>query len=136
MQPDPATVQLVQEWLIRARHDPLAAELLNQNPQLRDTASYHCQQAAEKALKGYLVWAGLPAPRTHNLPELMHQCTSAEAAFATLEPAARTLNPYAVLFRYPDAVLDPTEAQVHDGIRLAQTIYDFVERHIPPSARP
>jgi HEPN domain-containing protein len=136
MQPDPATVQLVQAWLVKARHDLLSAELLSQNPEPRDIAAYHCQQGAEKALKGFLVWARVAFVRTHDLDELLRQCISTEPAFSALGPAAKVLSPYAVIFRYPDVVLDPTEAEVRDGIRLARTIYDFVERQIPPSAWP
>src|SRR5690348_14899512 len=101
MQPDAATVQLVQAWLIKARHDLLAAELLNQNPELRDTAAYHCQQAAEKALKGFLVWANSVPPKTHNLVGLLGDCVSVDPAFSSLDSTARVLSPYAVLFRYP-----------------------------------
>lgn len=49
--------QLVLSWLTKAQHDLAAAEVLSQSVlSLLDTAIYHCQQAAEKSLKGYLVF--------------------------------------------------------------------------------
>jgi HEPN domain-containing protein len=33
-----------------------------------------CQQAAEKALKGFLTWHGRPFRKTHNLEEIGEQC--------------------------------------------------------------
>ncbi|HEY7294444.1 MAG TPA: HEPN domain-containing protein [Dehalococcoidia bacterium] len=55
MPPDPARLELVRGRLIKGRHDLLIADLASRNPELRDVAVYHCQQAAEKALKAYLV---------------------------------------------------------------------------------
>lgn len=52
-----AKQQLVKSWLIKAEHDLISAHVLAAHkPPLLDTAVYHCQQAAEKALKGFLVF--------------------------------------------------------------------------------
>jgi len=52
-----AKAQLVQSWLAKAQHDLAAARVLAASaPPLLDTAIYHCQQATEKAIKGYLVF--------------------------------------------------------------------------------
>jgi HEPN domain-containing protein len=72
MQPNAATLRLVRGWMRKARHDLLAAEELSRNPELLDAAVYHRQQAAEKALKGYLTWNGIAPSRTHDLRELVH----------------------------------------------------------------
>jgi HEPN domain-containing protein len=53
---DDAKCELVREWLSIAQRDLVAARrLVTGNEPLWDTAVYHCQQAAEKAVKGYLV---------------------------------------------------------------------------------
>ena len=44
---------LVQQWLQKARRDLMAAQKLGL--ELPDIAIYHCQQGAEKALKGFLI---------------------------------------------------------------------------------
>jgi len=47
--------QEVQQWLIKSEHDLQAAQLLfDSQASLLDVVVYHCQQAVEKALKGYL----------------------------------------------------------------------------------
>lgn len=57
-------VRAVQQWLIKARNDLRSAQrLLTAKPPLLDTAAYHCQQAAEKALKGYLTLHEAPIPQ-------------------------------------------------------------------------
>lgn len=52
--------ELVRSWLTKAASDLKSARLLGlaEEPPL-DTAIYHCQQTAEKALKAYLVSRGL-----------------------------------------------------------------------------
>ena len=45
----------IQEWVNVAENDLKSAyKLLFENDPVRDTACFHCQQAAEKILKAYL----------------------------------------------------------------------------------
>jgi len=56
---DEATLELVRGWLVKAQHDLASARKLATDPDpYLDTAVYHCQQAAEKAVKGLLVFSG------------------------------------------------------------------------------
>jgi len=99
---------------------------------------YHCQQAAEKALKGYLAFRDHPLARTHDLERLLELAAALDAAFAPLETQADVLNPYATAFRYPNALGSqfPSVAEVNTAIAHAQAIYDFVLLQIPSSAHP
>ncbi len=48
--------QSVQSWLVKAQHDLASARILSsQTPPYLDTAVYHCQQAAEKAVKSFRI---------------------------------------------------------------------------------
>jgi HEPN domain-containing protein len=48
--------ELVKNWFIKAKHDLLAAQKLSDDPAVyADVAIYHCQQSAEKAIKGFLI---------------------------------------------------------------------------------
>ena len=52
---DEAKRDLVRAWLTLAQHDLASARKLSTDPDpYLDTAIYHCQQAAEKAVKGFL----------------------------------------------------------------------------------
>jgi HEPN domain-containing protein len=54
---DEAKRELVQNWLTKAQRDLAAARKFSTEPDpYLDTAIYHCQQAAEKAVKGFLVF--------------------------------------------------------------------------------
>src|SRR6266487_4389806 len=92
MQSSPVKLRLVRQWLTKAHRDLGAAEQLSRTPEFRETAVYHCQQAAEKALKAFLVWVEIPPPRTHDLADLLLACASSEPTFSNLDAAARKLS--------------------------------------------
>ena len=50
---DEAKRDLVRSWLTKAQHDLASSRKLSADPDpYLDTAIYHCQQAAEKVVKG------------------------------------------------------------------------------------
>ena len=64
---DDAKRDLVRAWLTKARHDLDTARQLSALPGGHlDTAIYHCQQAAEKVVKGFWPFTTMPwnAPTT------------------------------------------------------------------------
>ena len=64
-----------QEWQRFAAMDLNSAEyLLDMRPIPIEIICYHCQQSAEKHLKGYLVLHGMNPPKTHDLDELCKLC--------------------------------------------------------------
>jgi len=69
---DEERLELTRVWLIKAQHDLAAAKRLAQgNDPVLDVAIYHCQQAAEKALKGLLVYRNIPFEKIHDLKVLI-----------------------------------------------------------------
>jgi HEPN domain-containing protein len=67
----PVVAAEVREWLERAADDLReAAHDLTAAPLLVRGAVFHCQQAAEKALKAFLAAHERPFRRTHDLDEL------------------------------------------------------------------
>jgi len=90
------------QWLRHAREDLTAAEVLtNASPPLLKVALFHCQQAVEKAFKGYLVWHEQSFTKTHNLVALGKQCVALDDTLKPTIVSAVDLTRYAVKFRYP-----------------------------------
>jgi HEPN domain-containing protein len=57
----------VRVWLRKASGDLLSARILvEQSPLVLGPAAFHCQQAAEKALKAFLVWRSVPFEKVHS----------------------------------------------------------------------
>jgi HEPN domain-containing protein len=70
--PDPSRLwQRVEGWLQHAEEDArIARGCLQLDPPSLGGAACHCQQAAEKLLKGFLVRASIDFRRTHDLDTL------------------------------------------------------------------
>ncbi|MDR3530100.1 MAG: HEPN domain-containing protein [Rhodopila sp.] len=99
----------VLEWLHVAESDQRVVRLcLTADPPLRDAATFHCQQAAEKLLKGFLVQAGVHVRKTHDLDALaelvLHRFPTLDALLTPL----RSWTSWSVAYRYPgEAGLEP-----------------------------
>ena len=75
--------ELVKSWLTKAQHDLGSAKRLVSDPDpYFDNAIYHCQQAAEKALKGFLVYHDVEFEKKHNLSVLVDLCSNIEPGFS------------------------------------------------------
>jgi len=136
MQPD-ESVEEVGAWLTKAAHDLQAAWHLSQaEPPLLDIVVYHCQQAMEKALKGYLTFKKSPFAKTHALVPLVEQAADLDTGFEDLLDHAEDLSPFAWRFRYPGEVLDPDEDEANRALTLAREALDFVLERVPEAARP
>jgi HEPN domain-containing protein len=136
---DDPTRELVRDWLTRASHDLAAARALAAaNASLLDAAIYHCQQAAEKAVKGWLQSRDEPFPKSHDVEDLVNQAAKLEADFHHLTEPAAILTPYVSAFRYPGGSCEPmpSREEFDEALRHAQAIFDFVCRRLPVGAKP
>lgn len=128
---DDATAQEANAWLAKARRDlDSARRLLSDTPPYRDTAAYHCQQAAEKAIKAVLCARGTPFPRSHDLTMLVSLAADALSDVHRLADGAATLTPYATLYRYPDAVMEPDDADVAEAMAMAYAFLRAAQDYI------
>lgn len=69
-------------------------------------------------------------PKTHDLTVLLGLAASKTAEFAALADAAIVLTPYATLFRYPDAAMEPDDEDVREALALAGQVLAVIERHL------
>jgi HEPN domain-containing protein len=128
----PPELAEVQEWLRKARHDRRMAEVgLAQTPPITDAAAFHCQQAAEKCIKAYLLHRRHAFERIHDLRALLDACVALDPAWEQLRDAVEPLTAYAVRFRYP-GVSDPPVEEVRTALTAVAAVEDFVVRRLPP----
>lgn len=80
------------------------------------SAAYHCQQAAEKVIKGLLVVAGATFARTHDMDELVDLALVHYPNQKSSFEAVRRLTLWGVAYRYPgpEDVSEPvpTDAEI------------------------
>jgi HEPN domain-containing protein len=129
--------ELVSRWLLIASHDLAAARLLARGEQaIPDVAVYHCQQAAEKALKGFLVFWNESAGDTHDVGLLLEQAAKIEPCFDSWQDAAERLAPFAAFGEDPDAFEEPDLEQVEEALDDAECIYNQVLSYLPAEVHP
>lgn len=127
-----AKVTLVRFWLKKAQHNLAAARKLAQD--LPDIAIYHCQQGAEKALKGFLVLHDLDPGSTHNINTLVTEAAKIAPEFKVGLSGAGLLSQYNQAYRYPG---DPTEdfnpspVELSKAFSLALQVYQSVLQAMP-----
>ncbi len=126
-------------WMTKAWRDlETARRAASGEPPFYDVAVYHCQQAAEKAVKAFLVHHGKPYEKTHDVEVLVGVACEIDSNFSKLTDAADALTPYATRFRYPNATfaIEPTPNEYAEALQHAESIYDYVLKSLPPDARP
>jgi HEPN domain-containing protein len=112
----------VMEWLIIADEDLYSAQILNQ--QVRrpyEIICYHCAQATEKYLKGYLAYIDVTTPKTHNLSLLLDLCIENNNEFEKIRTQCGILNNFTNEIRYPYR-LEIKDEDVHYSISAVEII--------------
>ncbi|OHD12908.1 MAG: hypothetical protein A2Y41_10885 [Spirochaetes bacterium GWB1_36_13] len=90
------------EWLKYADDDLESAEILNKHYRKPlNIICYHCQQAAEKYLKAFLVSQSISFEKTHDLLKIIEACQETEQSFLAIAGDCMILNPYSIITRYP-----------------------------------
>ena len=117
---------IVKEWLDFARKDISSAKyLLNMRPTPLEIICYHCEQAAEKVLKGFLIHHDLEPPRTHDLKLLCKTCADLDKTFDDISQSCVNLTAYGVQSRYPFEI-EILDSDMQKAIVDADFVMDFI----------
>lgn len=124
--PDPnARWAAVERWLAVADRDRRAAlACLADEPPLFDSAAFHCQQAVEKLLEGFLVRARKRSRKTHSLSELGAVAEASFPDIAEQVAAAKDWSKWAVEYRYPSEQGAPIAEPDEQELRRALAVID------------
>jgi HEPN domain-containing protein len=134
---DPQRVSDTRGWLTKALHDLQAAEtLLTAERPLTDVATFHCQQAAEKALKAFLFWHDVAFRKTHELEELGSACVEIDDSLGYTAETAAVLTPFAWRFRSPGESFEPSMEDARGALTEARSVYDAIVARLPADVRP
>jgi HEPN domain-containing protein len=127
---------ILEQWFAISQDDLDVALhcIANFYPKKLAIACYHCQQAAEKALKAFLAYCDIEPPKTHDLGQLCEMCIEQDASFSEIYEICSKLTSYGVATRYPqEIIVDETIAKT--AIERAQTIHDFCRAKVPVTGK-
>ena len=133
---DPARVADTVGWLKKASEDlQIAKQLVKPSKVLAGGAVFHCQQAAEKALKAFLVWHDVPFRKTHYVKEIGDACLALDSTLKDVIGRAVPLTEYAWKFRYPGEPAQPSRKEAKSALAIATEVYDAIVERLPKRVR-
>ena len=120
-------IDVVRQWIEKADHDLGTAQVTYLYlPKYRDTIAFHCQQAAEKYLKGFLLFLDIPFSRQHSLNYLLGLLSQKIEIPDELFDTASELEDFAVDIRYPDTTVELSDEEIQQAFKVAKLIRSFV----------
>ena len=106
--------------LARARSGKIKEEILYE-----DLCS-DCQQAAEKAIKAFLISIDKEFPPTHSIARLLEIVSETKTDMPAKIQKAIDLSDYAVKTRYPGESEPVTKKEYEEALTVAETVYNWV----------
>ena len=119
------------KWLDKALSDLQSARILLTWGGDPMAVAFHCQQAIEKALKGYLLFRLGRHFDGHNLTFLCRQAASCDERFLSYLTESTALNNYYIETRYPtDIPFEITEAQEYNILTMAEDLFSVIRQEL------
>jgi HEPN domain-containing protein len=124
-----------ERWFAQAIHD-LEDARFNLAGGRYNVACFLAQQAAEKALKAFLLYKGAEEVWGHSLAELCDDAKRFDPSFAEIERELSSLDKYYLPTRYPDALPGGIPANAFDeedaerAISLSEKAIEFVRERM------
>ncbi|MDI6883200.1 MAG: HEPN domain-containing protein [Patescibacteria group bacterium] len=122
--------KLAKEWFIKAEEDWGVAHLLYNERSYPAASCFHSHQAAEKFLKGFLVFYGKDIEeefKIHNLIKLFSYCKKVDKKLPQeMEKSCYFLNKYYIETRYPGDV----EQYPWEEVKESLEVVDYLREKI------
>lgn len=129
---DPVKIEETQSWFKKAQDDLRAGSVdMEAEPPLIEDALFHCQQAVEKAMKGFLTWHDQPFRKTHSLTELGVVCSKLDSSLENTLRKTTGLSEYATVYRYPGEAVPPSEGEAAGARELAEEVLSQLLARLP-----
>lgn len=123
-------------WVAKAENDRVAIQSIVAAQRVPwDVVCFHAQQAAEKLLKGFVVFHRREPMHIHDLVALLAESAEIDPDLAHLERDCRGLTRHAVDSRYPDYPHDPDEEEGNRAIEAMERVRSAVLQRLPGENR-
>jgi len=118
-----------EEWINRAKSSLELAQAEIIHYIYYEDLCYQSQQAAEKALKGLLIYYGVEPEFTHNIEILLNEVKKFTDIPENIKEAA-LLTSYAVQTRYPGEYDEITKEEYEKSVKIAKDCLHWIEEKI------
>jgi len=133
----PEKLAEVRSWLKKAASDLRGADIdLAASPPFIEDMLFHCQQAAEKTMKGFLTAHDRIFRKTHDLDELASACEAVDHTLKEVLNPARDLTVFAREIRYPGEAEVPSLEEAMQFRAVAGEVYRSILTRLPQEAHP
>ena len=132
-------IEDVMEWFQIADADFDSAKILSEAfPKHNEIICYHCAQAVEKYLKGYLEYRDIIPKKTHNLILLLDECIEIEKCFETIKTECSLINRFTNEIRYPhrfevkedDVIFSLNAVEQIKNIEQIKSLRDIISKEV------
>lgn len=119
------------DWFEKGRQDLRSAQILKEHDGDLWVVTFHCQQAVEKYLKGFILLHTQTLMEGHNLYKLCKRCTEIDEDFIEVLKDCGFLSNYYIETRYPaDEPLVVTSGEAEDAVLMAEKVMGLVDGKI------
>lgn len=125
-------LKLAREWIIKSQNDLKSAEILARENGPTDSFCFHCHQAVEKILKGFLVFNKKEFPKIHDLIHLLNLCEKLDKSLGDLKKEVSFLNRFYIETRYPPEVTVYSKDDCKKALEATKEITQFIINKILP----
>jgi len=122
MAPDVSSIGTPHQWLNRAKSNLAIARQPKTDEILWEDLCFEVHQAAEKALKAFMLSKGIKFRFVHNLSEHLTLLERRGVALPEEVKNAATLTDYAVEARYPGPSEPITEQEFRNSLKIAEAV--------------
>lgn len=113
------------EWFIMAQKDIKSAKILFEHDADNEMVCFHCQQAIEKYLKGYLIFKIGELQEGHSLVKLCKKAMVYDKIFSKYLKDLAFVNTFYIETRYP--AVDPLVVSDEDTIECIDIVAEITK---------
>jgi HEPN domain-containing protein len=129
----PDRARAAKEWFEFGRQDLEAARTLIGAGGPLGPAGMLLQQAAEKYLKGYLVYHGWKLKKTHDLVVLLADLADYDRTFELQLDSLQRISEYYLEERYPPVLSEsPSAEEMEASLQVVEQLVQHVEQAVGP----
>ena len=126
--------KIIDEWFSKGQKDIDDAEFLLKNNRALENIAYHIQQAAEKHLKGFLIYNGWKLERIHDLVKLLEEVIKIDKSFNSFIAPMRKITNFYFESRYPVGYeVEYTKQELKKTISQTKKLIILIKKKIKKS---